>query len=98
MLGISERVRKWRANGWKTSSHTPVANCDLWEQLLERVERFVTDGAHVAFWHIPRRFNTLADQHAKLGAVCRADSRQRLTLQAMPSVAGQHEVMEMPIV
>ena len=30
---------KWRANGWRTSGKQAVANRDLWEELLDLVER-----------------------------------------------------------
>ncbi len=36
--GITEWMKKWKRNGWKTRSG-PVKNVDLWQQLDEQVER-----------------------------------------------------------
>ena len=32
-LGITDWIRKWKKNGWKTSDRKPVKNADLWETL-----------------------------------------------------------------
>ena len=32
--GMNEWVFKWKKNGWKNSSKKPVANRELWEELL----------------------------------------------------------------
>ena len=38
--GMTQRwYRKWRQNGWLTSKREPVANRDLWEELLDLVEQ-----------------------------------------------------------
>jgi len=37
---------KWRRNGWRNSKREPVANQDLWEPLVEEVER---RGEHLMF-------------------------------------------------
>mgnify|MGYP001171010999 FL=1 len=39
---------KWRKNGWKTANKTPVENRDLWEALLEQLEKHKT----VRFYHV----------------------------------------------
>lgn len=33
--GISQWIRKWRVNGWKTAENKPIKNVDLWQQLDE---------------------------------------------------------------
>ncbi len=33
--GISEWIRTWERNGWKTSAKKPVKNSELWRELLE---------------------------------------------------------------
>ena len=38
-LGITEWSKKWRANGWKTSTGGDVANKSLWMRLLELIKR-----------------------------------------------------------
>jgi ribonuclease HI len=32
-------LKRWRANGWKTASKSPVKNQDLWKRLLPLVEK-----------------------------------------------------------
>lgn len=32
-------LQKWRKNGWRTSSKTPVKNRDLWEELISLLEK-----------------------------------------------------------
>ena len=39
MNGITQWMRGWKANGWKTSAKKPVKNRDLWERLDEQVQR-----------------------------------------------------------
>ena len=43
--GISEWVRKWKRNGWKTSERKPVKNDDLWRRLDELAAQ------HEIEWH-----------------------------------------------
>jgi ribonuclease HI len=31
--GISEWIKNWKRNGWKTAGRKPVKNADLWERL-----------------------------------------------------------------
>lgn len=38
-LGITERIHKWRANGWRTSDKKPVKNVYLWLRLEEAAQR-----------------------------------------------------------
>ena len=66
--GISEWILKWRKNGWKTSSGSPVANQDLWNMLEEKLRKMEESGMLVQFWKIPREWNE-ADEYAKAGAV-----------------------------
>ncbi|KAF8455555.1 ribonuclease H-like domain-containing protein [Terfezia claveryi] len=67
VLGISERLGTWIKRGWKTSAGRPVANTDLWKELLERVRGLEKRGCHVQFWQIPRGWNE-ADECAKKAA------------------------------
>jgi len=43
--GISEWVRKWKRNGWKTADKKAVKNDDLWKELDELAAR------HQIEWH-----------------------------------------------
>ena len=42
VLGMTERLSKWQAKGWRTASGQPVKNRELWETLLA-----VADGLDV---------------------------------------------------
>ena len=64
--GISEWVRNWQSNGWRTSRRMPVENRDLWEMLLAALEKQDKRGVLVQFWLIPREENE-ADPYAKAG-------------------------------
>lgn len=35
VLGMSERLHKWQAKGWRTASGQPVKNKEYWEELLD---------------------------------------------------------------
>jgi ribonuclease HI len=64
--GISEWMTKWKQNGWKTASKTPVKNQDLWQYLEQETRRH-----HIQWeWvkgHSGHRENELADQLANRG-------------------------------
>ena len=32
-LGVTQWIRRWKANGWRTAGRSPVKNRDLWERL-----------------------------------------------------------------
>ncbi|KAI8813974.1 ribonuclease H-like domain-containing protein [Cladochytrium replicatum] len=68
VAGISERIHNWIARDWRTANRMPVANQDLWEKLLARVQYFEKGNIPVKFWLIPREWNTMADRLAKAGA------------------------------
>lgn len=66
--GISIWIFKWRTNGWKTASGSPVVNQDLWQKLDLKLRGMEEKGMLVLFWKIPRELNE-ADKYAKAGAV-----------------------------
>lgn len=67
VLGICERVERWKQRGWITSAGTPVMNKDLWQLLLAKLETLDDRGVLVQFWQIPRELNE-ADSLAREGA------------------------------
>lgn len=38
IAGITDWIRRWRSNGWRTAGGKPVENRDLWERLAEVAE------------------------------------------------------------
>ena len=66
MDGITEYIKKWKVNGWKTASKKPVKNTDLWKQLD------ALNAHHSIRWnwvkgHSGHRENDIADELANLG-------------------------------
>ena len=66
MDGITEYIKKWKVNGWKTASKKPVKNSDLWKQLDS------LSAQHSIKWnwvkgHSGHRENDIADELANLG-------------------------------
>lgn len=65
--GITEWMKNWKRNGWKTAAKQPVKNADLWQRLDAEVQR------HNVAWHWVKGHsghpeNELADQLANRGA------------------------------
>ncbi len=61
--GITEWIKKWRANGWMTSAKKPVLNQALWMELYDLTQQ------HRIHWHWTRghagdTFNERVDQLA----------------------------------
>jgi ribonuclease HI len=64
--GITEWLRKWQKNGWKTADKKPVKNAELWVRLDQAASR------HQVNWHWVRGHaghpeNERADELARLG-------------------------------
>ena len=64
--GITEWLKNWKKNGWKTAAKKPVKNADLWQRLDE------LSGTHKIDWkwvkgHSGHRENEIADQLANQG-------------------------------
>ena len=43
MKGITEWIKGWMKNNWKTASKKPVKNAELWKELLEETKRHDVD-------------------------------------------------------
>lgn len=66
--GITKWVYGWQKNGWKTAAKKPVANTDLWQELLAAVK------PHRVTWewvkgHAGHPDNEIADQLASDAAL-----------------------------
>jgi ribonuclease HI len=64
--GITEWLRNWKRNGWKTADRKPVKNADLWERLD------AATGTHTITWawvkgHAGDPMNERADELAREG-------------------------------
>ncbi len=64
--GVTEWIKNWKKNGWKTSAKKPVKNVDLWQKLDEFNQQ------HDIRWHWVKghaghRENEIADELANLG-------------------------------
>jgi ribonuclease HI len=64
--GITEWMRSWKKNGWRTSTRKPVKNEDLWRRLDEAAAR------HDVIWtwvkgHAGHPENERADELARAG-------------------------------
>ena len=74
--GITEWIRKWKQNGWRTVRKEPVVNQDLWQQLDEMA------GRHQTTWkwtkgHAGHRDNNRCDELAARAARMQSASRRR---------------------
>ena len=61
--GISEWIKKWKLNNWKSSNKKPVKNKDLWVKLDNHCQK------HNVTWkwvkaHASDKFNNLVDELA----------------------------------
>lgn len=67
--GMASWHKKWIANGWRNARGDPVANRDLWEVLLQKIDEMeFVKGELVQFWRIPREWNE-ADGYAKMASL-----------------------------
>ena len=63
--GITEWIKKWKLNNWKSANKKPVKNKDLWIKLDNSCQK------HRVSWrwvkgHAENKFNNLADELAVL--------------------------------
>lgn len=66
--GITKWIYGWQKNGWKTAAKKPVANADLWQDLLKAVKPHKIDWQWVK-GHAGDPDNELADQLASDAAL-----------------------------
>ena len=65
--GITEWIHNWVKNDWKNSKKKPVANADLWQQLLEATQRHQINWQWVKA-HAGHPENERVDEAARLEA------------------------------
>ncbi len=65
-LGITEWLRGWKRNGWRTAAKKPVKNDDLWRRLDEAAQRHHIDWRWVK-GHSGHDANERADELAREG-------------------------------
>jgi ribonuclease HI len=66
LKGVTEWIKGWKRNGWKTSAKQPVKNADLWQRLDEQNQRHKVDWIWVR-GHTGHRENEIADSLANRG-------------------------------
>jgi ribonuclease HI len=65
--GITQWIKNWKRNGWKTACKQPVKNRDLWEQLDEQTVRHRTKWTWTK-GHASHEDNNRADELAAMAA------------------------------
>ncbi|KKC33263.1 ribonuclease HI [Devosia psychrophila] len=66
ILGMSGRLTKWKADGWRTSAKQPVKNREIWEKLCEVAQGLNIDWQWVKA-HSGNPLNERADALANEG-------------------------------
>lgn len=64
--GITEWLKGWKKNGWKTAAKKPVKNADLWQALDQEVARHQVEWCWVK-GHSGHAENEMADSLANRG-------------------------------
>ena len=64
--GVTQWMKNWKRNGWKTAAKAPVKNADLWQQLDSLIAGHSIDWRWVK-GHSGHPENELADQLANRG-------------------------------
>lgn len=64
--GITQWIKRWRQNGWRTAAKKPVKNAELWQQLEAALERHEVEW-HWVKGHAGHPENERADELARQG-------------------------------
>ena len=64
--GITDWIRRWKNNGWRTAARKPVKNVDLWQQLDESLAEHEVEWRWVK-GHAGEPGNERADELARQG-------------------------------
>lgn len=65
--GISEWIKNWKKNGWKTAAKKPVKNEELWRE-LDHLQSLIEVEWHWVKGHAGNKYNEMADDLANMGA------------------------------
>lgn len=68
--GITQWIRNWKRNGWRTASKAPVKNADLWRRLDEAAQRHEVEWKWVK-GHAGHKENERCDTLARTAAETR---------------------------
>ncbi len=66
MDGITDWIKKWKVNSWKTAKKKPVKHSNLWIK-LDELNNFHATKWHWVKGHSNHRENDIADRLANLG-------------------------------
>ena len=66
--GITEWIKKWKKNGWRSSSNSPVKNQDLWLLLDSLVSSCTSLSWKWVKGHAGNKFNEMCDSLASMKA------------------------------
>jgi ribonuclease HI len=72
--GITQWIKRWRQNGWRTAAKKPVKNAELWQQLDAALERHEVEW-HWVKGHAGHPENERADELARQGMQPYKDAR-----------------------
>lgn len=61
--GITEWIKNWEKNGWKTANKKPVKNKELWLELLSEISKHKISW-HWVKGHAGNKYNEIADELA----------------------------------
>ena len=79
--GITQWIKGWRRNGWRTADKKPVKNVDLWQALEPLIERHKVDWRWVR-GHAGHDLNERADALARKGMEPFLKGRRRAETEA----------------
>ncbi|KAK8179052.1 ribonuclease H-like domain-containing protein [Phyllosticta citribraziliensis] len=66
VAGMTEWLPKWKVKGFKNSSGKAPSNLDLFLKIDEKIKELEEpEDIVIGFWHVPRKYNVLADRLAK---------------------------------
>ena len=71
--GITQWIKNWQKNGWRTSAKTEVKNKDLWMRLVTILDTIKDEKKLIVEWgwvkgHATNHYNNLVDALAQTGA------------------------------